>query len=153
MEMLRKVKLGGLAAQVADQKLQNTIVSVLVALLQDNRIQAQDLIDLHLGRAIEQENWDEKDFVKIKRGDEIVSVKENTAEYEEALNHFAQKGSSIDWLLFMHPEQSKVVDKDFEGPAQLSGVSGSGKTCVAIRRALRLADANANAKVLVVHTK
>ena len=138
------------AAQVADQKLQNTIVSVLVALLQDNRIQAQDLIDLHLGRAIEQENWDEKDFVKIKRGDEIVSVKENTAEYEEALNHFAQKGSSIDWLLFMHPEQSKVVDKDFEGPAQLSGVSGSGKTCVAIRRALRLAEANANAKVLVV---
>ena len=40
----------------------------------------------------------------------------------------------------MQPEQARVAEKDFTGPAQLSGVSGSGKTCVAIKRALRLAE-------------
>lgn len=138
------------AAKIEDFELQRTVVSVLIALLQDNRIQAQDLIDLHLGQAVEQEDWDESDIIKIKQGDEILSVRENTTEYEEALNHFAQKGSSLDWLLFMHPEQSRVVEKNFDGPAQLSGVSGSGKTCVAIRRALKLAEENTSAKLLIV---
>ena len=139
-----------IAGQVNDKELQNTVVSVLISLLEDNRIQAQDLIDLHLGMATEEEQWEAEDFIKIKHGDEIISVKENTVEYEEALNHLAQKGNSLDWLLFMHPEQSNVVDKNFPGPAQLSGVSGSGKTCVAIRRALRLAEFNPDAKLLIV---
>ena len=139
-----------IAGQIIDKELQNTVVSVLISLLEDNRVQAQDLIDLHLGTAAEEEQWAGEDFIKIKRGDEIISVKENTTEYEEALNYLAQKGNSLDWLLFMHPEQSNVVDKNFAGPAQLSGVSGSGKTCVAIRRALRLAESNPDAKLLFV---
>tara|TARA_B100000963_G_scaffold308782_1_gene284402 strand:- start:967 stop:3540 length:2574 start_codon:yes stop_codon:yes gene_type:complete len=139
-----------IAGQIIDKELQNTVVSVLISLLEDNRVQAQDLIDLHLGAAAEEEQWAGEDFIKIKRGDEIISVKENTTEYEEALNYLAQKGNSLDWLLFMHPEQSNVVDKNFAGPAQLSGVSGSGKTCVAIRRSLRLAETNPDAKLLFV---
>jgi len=138
------------AAQISDQKLQVVVVSVLISLLQDNRIEAQDLVDLYLGEAVEQEDWNEEDIIKIKRGDEFISVKQYTSEYEEALNHLAQKGSSLDWLLFMHPEQTKVVEKDFSGAAQLSGVSGSGKTCVAIKRALRLAEADPNSHILLV---
>ena len=41
--------------------------------------------------------------------------------------------------MFLHPEQEKVVQADYPGVTQLSGVSGSGKTCVAVRRALRFA--------------
>jgi superfamily I DNA/RNA helicase len=138
------------AAQILDHDLKNTVIAVLIALLQDKQVEAHDLIDCHLGAAVESDNWNPADYIKIKRNDGFVSVKENTAEYEEALNDLAQRGSSLDWLLFMHPEQSKVVETDFDGPAQLSGVSGSGKTCVAIKRALRLAEQNPDAKVLIV---
>ena len=44
-----------------------------------------------------------------------------------------------DWMLFMHPEQKKFANKDFNGPTRLRGVSGSGKTCVMVHRARRLA--------------
>ena len=43
------------------------------------------------------------------------------------------------WMLFMHPNQDKLVEEDFNGPALLKGVSGSGKTAVVVNRALRLA--------------
>lgn len=44
-----------------------------------------------------------------------------------------------DWMLFLHPEQKEFVVRDFAGPARLRGVSGSGKTCVMVHRARRLA--------------
>ena len=45
----------------------------------------------------------------------------------------------VDWMLFLHPDQKEIVDKDFNGPSRLLGVSGSGKTCVLVHRALYLA--------------
>ena len=44
-----------------------------------------------------------------------------------------------DWMLFLHPEQKEFVTREFNGPARLRGVSGSGKTCVMVHRARRLA--------------
>ncbi|MDA9791141.1 UvrD-helicase domain-containing protein [Schleiferiaceae bacterium] len=45
----------------------------------------------------------------------------------------------VDWMLFLHPDQKEIVNKDFNGPSRLLGVSGSGKTCVLVHRALYLA--------------
>ena len=139
-----------ITSEIIEDALRGTVTSVLVALLEDDKIQAQNLIDLHNGEAKAAEDWDPEDFIKIKKGDEFISVLVDTDEYEKALNNLAQKGTSLDWLLFMHPEQSRVAEKDFSGPAQLSGVSGSGKTCVAIKRALRLAQNSQNSRVLLV---
>lgn len=58
--------------------------------------------------------------------------------------------SWLEWMLFMHPAQKKVVDKDFSGSARLLGVSGSGKTCVIVRRAVRLARKYPGEKVLIL---
>lgn len=44
-----------------------------------------------------------------------------------------------DWMLFLHPDQKPLVSKEFKGPARLRGVSGSGKTVVAIHRARHFA--------------
>jgi superfamily I DNA/RNA helicase len=44
-----------------------------------------------------------------------------------------------DWMLFLHPDQKKVVEADFERPVVLTGVSGSGKTCILVHRARHLA--------------
>ena len=55
-----------------------------------------------------------------------------------------------DWMLFLHPGQQRVVEENFAGPALLTGVSGSGKTCVLVHRARELATRYSNGSILVV---
>ncbi len=43
------------------------------------------------------------------------------------------------WITFLHPDQRELVDKDFPGPARVSGSAGTGKTIVALHRAVSLA--------------
>jgi superfamily I DNA/RNA helicase len=56
----------------------------------------------------------------------------------------------LEWMLFMHPAQKQVVDRDFLGSARLLGVSGSGKTCIVVRRAVRLAKKYASQQILIL---
>ena len=49
------------------------------------------------------------------------------------------EGKIEDWLLFLAPHQKAIVQREFTGPARIKGVSGSGKTVVAIHRARQLA--------------
>ncbi|MBQ2891842.1 MAG: UvrD-helicase domain-containing protein [Bacilli bacterium] len=39
------------------------------------------------------------------------------------------------WRIFLHPTQKKLVNRDFSGPARVSGEAGTGKTVVAMHRA------------------
>ena len=32
------------------------------------------------------------------------------------------------WTIFLHPEQRELVERDFNGPARVSGSAGTGKT-------------------------
>lgn len=54
-------------------------------------------------------------------------------------DEFFERGTLSEWMLFLHPEQKQVVDRELRGPARLRGVSGSGKTCVLVHRARVLA--------------
>ncbi|WP_419554919.1 hypothetical protein [Candidatus Poriferisodalis sp.] len=40
-----------------------------------------------------------------------------------------------DWMIFLHPSQRDIVERDFTGPARVSGSAGTGKTTVALHRA------------------
>lgn len=53
------------------------------------------------------------------------------------------------WTIFLHPEQRGLVERDFGGPARVSGSAGTGKTIVALHRAVHLARANSEARVLL----
>jgi hypothetical protein len=53
------------------------------------------------------------------------------------------------WAVFLHPEQRKLVEKNFNGPARASGTAGTGKTIVALHRAAHLARTNPQARVLL----
>ena len=53
-------------------------------------------------------------------------------------------------MLYLHPSQRQHVERNFKGPARVSGVSGSGKTCVVVHRALRLAELYPSEKILIV---
>ena len=54
------------------------------------------------------------------------------------------------WTVFLHPSQRQTVERDYAGPARVSGSAGTGKTVVALHRAVHLARANEDARVLLV---
>jgi len=43
------------------------------------------------------------------------------------------------WAVFLHPAQRSLVERDWSGPARISGSAGTGKTIVALHRAAHLA--------------
>ncbi|PTE11772.1 UvrD-helicase domain-containing protein [Mesorhizobium helmanticense] len=53
------------------------------------------------------------------------------------------------WGVFLHPSQRALVDRSFSGPARVAGSAGTGKTIVAIHRAVRLARENPHARILL----
>jgi hypothetical protein len=53
------------------------------------------------------------------------------------------------WAVFLHPAQRDIVEKDYSGPARVSGSAGTGKTIVALHRAVHLARSNPDARVLL----
>jgi len=71
-------------------------------------------------------------------------VMNNREELERALEFPWDK-----WAVFLHPEQRSLVERDFNGPARVSGSAGTGKTIVALHRAVHLARANPEARVLL----
>jgi hypothetical protein len=42
------------------------------------------------------------------------------------------------WSVFLHPSQRSVVERTYNGPARVAGSAGTGKTVVALHRAVRL---------------
>jgi superfamily I DNA/RNA helicase len=68
----------------------------------------------------------------------------NVAELERALDFPWEK-----WTVFLHPEQRQWVERDYGGPARVSGSAGTGKTIVALHRAAYLAHTHPDARVLL----
>jgi hypothetical protein len=66
------------------------------------------------------------------------------AELEQALAFPWEK-----WGVFLHPSQRALVARNFSGPARVAGSAGTGKTIVAIHRAVHLARENPNARILL----
>ena len=71
-------------------------------------------------------------------------VMTNVEELQNALDYPWEK-----WTIFLHPEQRQWVERDYNGPARVSGSAGTGKTIVALHRAAHLARANPDARVLL----
>lgn len=53
------------------------------------------------------------------------------------------------WTIFLHPAQRELVSRDFTGPSRVSGSAGTGKTVVAVHRAVHLAETHREARVLL----
>ncbi len=71
-------------------------------------------------------------------------VMANVEELQRALDFPWEK-----WTVFLHPEQRQLVERDYTGPARVSGSAGTGKTIVALHRAAHLARTNPDARVLL----
>ncbi len=53
------------------------------------------------------------------------------------------------WTVFLHPAQRQIVEKNYNGPVRVSGSAGTGKTIVALHRAVHLARSQPEARVLL----
>lgn len=71
-------------------------------------------------------------------------VMTNVEELQQALDFPWEK-----WTVFLHPEQRQWVDRDYNGPARVSGSAGTGKTIVALHRAAHLARNHPESRVLL----
>jgi len=71
-------------------------------------------------------------------------VMTNVEELQRALDFPWEK-----WTVFLHPEQRQWVERDYAGPARVSGSAGTGKTIVALHRAAHLARTHPEARVLL----
>ncbi len=68
----------------------------------------------------------------------------NIEELERALDYPWEK-----WAVFLHPDQRALVERAFGGPARISGSAGTGKTIVALHRAVQLARQSPESRVLL----
>ena len=64
--------------------------------------------------------------------------------WQEALEYPWEK-----WTIFLHPAQLGLVERDYNGPARVSGSAVTGKTVVALHRAAFLAKSNPDARILL----
>lgn len=72
------------------------------------------------------------------------SVMANHEELERALDFPWDR-----WSVFLHPTQRELVAKEFNGPARVSGSAGTGKTVVALHRAVHLTRQFPESRVLL----
>jgi mRNA-degrading endonuclease RelE of RelBE toxin-antitoxin system len=72
-------------------------------------------------------------------------VMQNVEELQRALEYPWDK-----WTIFLHPEQRRIVEAILSGPARVSGSAGTGKTIVALHRAVYLAKSNPATRVLLL---
>jgi superfamily I DNA/RNA helicase/mRNA-degrading endonuclease RelE of RelBE toxin-antitoxin system len=53
------------------------------------------------------------------------------------------------WIVFLHPDQEELITRHYSGPVRVSGSAGTGKTVVALHRAVCLAKTNPESRVLL----
>lgn len=71
-------------------------------------------------------------------------VMQDVEELKRALEYPWEK-----WTVFLHPDQRQIVEGDYSGPTRVSGSAGTGKTIVALHRAVYLARTHPDARVLL----
>ena len=71
-------------------------------------------------------------------------VMNNVEELAEALEYPWER-----WTVFLHPDQSGIVERNYNGPARVCGSAGTGKTVVALHHAAFLAKSSPDGRVLL----
>ena len=63
----------------------------------------------------------------------------NTEDITSAVRAARTPAPIEDWMAFLHPAQAKLACRSFNGPARITGTTGTGKTLVGLHRAAHLA--------------
>lgn len=140
-----------LACRVPDEKQKVAVFDVLIELRSEDVESASRRVRTFTGelRKVNLALADES-VTKLIDSSDFQHVRVDSEHYRRLIEHYAAHADFKDWMLFMHPDQQQYVDAIYAGPTKLSGVSGSGKTCVVVRRALALAKLYPDERILVL---
>ena len=107
---------------------------------------SEALLDLATGGTPRQEGAvpEEADAFSHPDAQRRFRVLTNVEELERALDFPWEK-----WAVFLHPAQREYVEREYNGPARISGSAGTGKTIVGLQRAVYLARKHPEARVLL----
>ena len=137
-------------AQVRDPSLRSALRDILILLNTGVIEDAKNRALLYLGDFTPIAELSAEEILELDLGDGVRKVQLGSKEYATWVSRFMETSHPFDWFLFMHPEQEKHVATNYAGPAKLSGVTGSGKTSIAVKRAVRLASEYEGDKILVI---
>lgn len=138
------------ASEIDDSEKRQVIIDVFSILRQDKKAEALDRIKLFLGEVRSIEHLTEDEIEVLADGENIRKLQSDDPRFKLVFEHFVKTASYMDWMLFLHPDQQDIVNMDYSGPTKLSGVSGSGKTCIVVQRAIRLAGKYPGEKLLIL---
>lgn len=136
-----------LALEITDKNKQDVFYDVFSLLKAGKTDEAVKRIELFFGSLVALEEVEKDVAPIIEAGDDFIDFEDFEP---EIIEHFMKTATFQKWMLFMHPEQRKIVEKTFNGPAKLIGVSGSGKTCIIVKRAIYLAELYREQKILIL---
>lgn len=145
--MVTDEQLVDLALQCGSEARITLVHDVLSYLRAGNLNEAKQLLAMFSNEASRLEDLAPEEVEKLVSGEGATHVRDLDP---ILFKHFVETASFEKWMLYLHPAQREHVEKDHLGSARLTGVSGSGKTCVIVHRALRLAEKYPDEKVLVL---
>jgi superfamily I DNA/RNA helicase len=126
------------------------LLDVLLELRAGNKNAALARIDEYRGQAKDLTTDAELEVRAIESEANTDKALVLTGLSEDEIKKLFEPDRFQDWMLFPHPEQKRIAQKDFEKPTVLTGVSGSGKTCVLVHRAKHLATKYPGETILVL---
>ncbi len=132
---------------ITDESHKFAMMDVILLLRDGDNVAARNRIDLFTGEVKEITDLSQDETEKIISGDRVVLLQEVD---QQLFEHFVKTANFQKWMLYLHPSQREFVNNDYLGPTRMAGVSGSGKTCVLIHRALRLAKKYPDENILVL---
>lgn len=128
----------------------NLVLQVVALIVQGQVEQACERIHLFNGRATTATAEPDAFVDAIESGaNSDVMVDLSLLDPDEIRHHISADGFT-DWMLFLHRDQKRMVEREYNGPARLLGVSGSGKTSVLVHRANALAKKYPQHRILII---
>ncbi len=128
----------------------NLALNLIVALRDGQIVVAERHRDVFLGtrQRADEEKPITPDVVKAESNSDTLIVLNDLSEAE--FDALWEPSRFQEWMLYLHPGQKRVVVEDIPKPCVFTGVSGSGKTCVLVHRAIRLAKEYPGESILVL---
>jgi hypothetical protein len=134
--------------RIGDEVKRDNVLKVLMSIKKGDTDNAIKIIDVLKESSKELSKLNERQILSLKDGECIKEIKSD--EHLARILKVIESPHYQEWMLFMHPEQQAIIDTNFDEPALLSGVSGSGKTCIVVHRAIRLAEEIADKHILIL---
>jgi superfamily I DNA/RNA helicase len=129
------------ALELVDNQSSKELLNDLIKLLADNNIPGAKIrLGMLSGEACPAVDLPDQLDKLIESGnntDVVASLDDLSVRDKE---RFLSGKGLLDWIVYPHPEQRRIAYADYDKPVILTGVSGSGKTCVLIHRARYLAN-------------